>query len=702
MAVIETYSAQIPLQTSRIQQSRVAPEQVMGGIDIVGIGKTVTGFLAEQNQKQKQSDKLELGKTMSQFHLDSEKRLEELSTQHGDKPEFEEIVLKDFDDRLSQVKHSPLVKDEFDLDAQQLRASLQKDAFKYKVNYEREKAISSWQDMTTINTNIVARDPSKLNYVLSRQVESIKDMNLPPDAKNKLIDEASDKIIFAHAQGVAEKTPSVFVNSYNQGKFDNVPNAARLLEVAETNIKRIQAEGTIGSKIMESNFELEIVKSDSPNALNTILSEVDKVEPAIGVIKANDLRIKIEQKMKSIREDYSSVERGKVFFSGEYSINRENQTEVKDFNNAYRMFETSLQDQDISKANTVRADIISKARYVPEDVKGLVESYGRSVKEEQINAVSDLIERVRAKNPNLVKDLGSEDTINRITMIRNLLDSNMTTTEAVKSVDEQLRSITPEKKRMLSQQVNAEFTDTNYFKDNVDNIFNRWFAIDSLSGERENIAAVQADYAAIYKANFMVTGDKNAAAKMAETLIRSDYGESSINDPNVSTYTQIGPLDLGFPDKKNLMKYPPERYFATSLPEGVRSAALRKQLNGAVKFLQDKMDLSIQGEEQVSLDIDPIITKETVRAGKPLYRLSKKNEFGIPVNVLPEGLFITFDDKKLSRNYLKSEVSLKKLSDGPVKYVTPIVRPLAVSGMSEDAFEIVKYKDGKTEVVNGN
>lgn len=406
------------------------------------------------------------------------------------------------------------------------------------------------------------------------------------------------------------------------------------------NLRQAEAIDAARSEEARSNFELQIAQTDDPAALDKMMRDIDLRREAFGgTMYANDLKQKILTKNRAYREKTESATRGSAFLSGTAYLNTENSQSVKDFNAAYdSMVSPRLAQMDAPSRNTLLANVIDRARAVPETLKGDIKAAARSRNVEEVAAAADLIDRVRDINPNMLGDLGSDKELARIDMVRSYRDAGYNEQEAVEKADKIFDPVNASMVTARKQELTAMKMD--YRKAAVAAL-NPSLLYRALPGDQgadfdaptatpAQEMQLSEDYRRAYETQYALTGNEYLAEKHAKSFIKGTYAVTNING------------------RKSIMKYAPENYYAIS---GSRNEWMRAQVLAEARKVTapDKswMPADFNLKEDVLLVPDPYVTPRTAKAGRPVYKLMYRSRSdGTIRDLLGPNQYFSFDPDK--------------------------------------------------------
>lgn len=257
----------------------------------------------------------------------------------------------------------------------------------------------------------------------------------------------------------------------------------------------------------------------------------------------------------------------------------------------------------VSRANAI-TEYVSKVGVMPSSIKGLIRSTTRNGSVEQQAFAADIIGRLAESQPFSLDDMPEKDLSYGI-MVSDSIRSGLTAEEAVDKAQKQFdplkEDIIKSRKEDLSKEkYNAE----SRIKDLMDDsYFFSFFSKPSLEKTPDLSRQAITEYQDIYRQEYLITGDKEAAKKSAGEIFKRTYGVSEISG------------------KSRVVKYPPEKYYNV---KGLPNGWMREQLIEDVHSFDSYKDTK---PEDIVLTPDTITAREAT-SGAPSYIVMIKQKDG--------------------------------------------------------------------------
>ena len=401
-----------------------------------------------------------------------------------------------------------------------------------------------------------------------------------------------------------------------------VDDVVKLKNQAESEIKRREAEAI--SQVAEtraladSRLDLILQKAETPDQFNQAQKEIDTASQALGEKWGNEALLKLEKKREAYIENRGDAARGALFASGQATLNPTNDKDKKAVNAYYKdmIAQPEMAQLEPGERNSAIVDMVSKARFVPETLKGEIEAAGTSQDPQTITQLADLVDKISVTSPQLLHMLGDDTKLKRIDMINDRINAGYDPKEAVKTVDDRLDPRNKAQEEAIETELKTLNKKRDFRMETVNN-FTKITDFHSLRNEpvsQGQIDAATLDYKVAYEDAYRQTRDDGAARKAAQRSL-SLYGRTEINPRSMIT------------------KFPIERYYGI---ENQSSEWIRAQ---AVKDVADiqKNNLSPIASEDLEKNLyivaDPDMTPRSAAEGSPVYRLVYLKD-RVPVDVL--------------------------------------------------------------------
>lgn len=445
------------------------------------------------------------------------------------------------------------------------------------------------------------------------------------------------------------------------GRFDNIlggDGLGRGYSAINQKEKQIDAEFEKRKKeekaVDESRIDLTINAALSPDDLGEVATKIDELEPKYGESWANKYRSKIVASNRQYQEKMENIALGATFATGDNTINPSDKKHKKAFDSYYSAITQSpvYVNAEPQEKNKIVTDILSKANYVPDTLKGELKQASLSYDEETISQAADLIDQISINSPQLLPQLGSEASLNRLNMINDRINAGVKTSDAIKAVDEKLDPRNAPQQETIKEEINKYIKDNNIdFKQKVVDSFETtgdWFAsmagggIDETSiAARNSIDSASIDYRIHWEDAYSQTRDVAQADKKASQAM------------GLWSRTDVNPSPMP-------MKYAPEMYY--SIPN-VPSDWIRKQaVEDVLEFTKGGFTEFSKKELERNLYIvnHPDRTQRTATQGAPEYSIMIMRD-GVPLNILGEGEYWKPDTDKVKKELI--EGSFEKSSE---------------------------------------
>lgn len=179
---------------------------------------------------------LEYSKKLADFQLNITKRQQELQTidfgENADvtatyKAEYERMA-KDFEQQVPRFMRSKFAEDSLQLQNRFVTAGLEDETSRAGL-----RAANAYDEVVKQSINAVSLDPSARDISIKNLQTAASYLNVNPEQRQKVLNDAMDKINGAYVEQLATNNPSSFINAAKKGEFNFVPDVSRYIKYAE-------------------------------------------------------------------------------------------------------------------------------------------------------------------------------------------------------------------------------------------------------------------------------------------------------------------------------------------------------------------------------------------------------------------------------------------------------------------------------------
>lgn len=525
------------------------------------------------------------------------------------------------------------------------------DTIKKSVDNARQSANISPSQYGSIvaNTNLVIDGAAHINPTKRRQLKDVALEEVTVGAALSRIEKGqagaviNNSMKFTYVGDDGKPVTKALRDIVSEDTYNTLKNQA------ESQIKKWEAESqkAIDNKI--SDIDTMIAMAETPEDFVAIQKEVASNAKLFSHKQNNAFKVDLYKKQKQVYDEIGEVQMGSLFGTSQAYLNPENEKAVKAYNKYFnRDVAPQLQDLPQDERNQRIVQIIDNAKVIPDYVKGDVKIAARSRDVNTITAAADMIDRLAAKNPHMLKDFDQKD-LARINMVNSQIAAGLNKDEAMKRVDD---ALAPANAGVYESRENALKDAKLDYRSKALNLFDGWFtsAPDVKSNDIVSRAAIQveADYRTAYETQFKLTGDEAEAERYAANVVNGRYATTEING------------------KKQLMRDAPEKYYG--LPNDDNKWMRDQFVAEAKNRLNDSWTNEGTTVDDVMLVPDPTFTPRTAKMGRPGYRMMLKTQTGEFVNLLKPNELFFFDptDYKQSKIFdARQQQAADPLNDIP-------------------------------------
>lgn len=435
-------------------------------------------------------------------------------------------------------------------------------------------------------------------------------------------------------------------------------NSLRTLEAtAQRQIAEAEAAANASAANNLASVQVAVTMTDDPVQLMNLQKQVETMRPNISPSGYVSTTTAIYNKLDAQRKELQDVTAGSAFVSGTAYLNPQDDKAVKQMNTYYdKAVVPTLAQMSVPERNTYLSNLIDSTKVVPQRLAGDIATASRSRDMETVTAAADLVDRIRASNPNMLRDFKQQD-IARLELVRSLRESGYDDAEAFERADKTLDPANESALKLRKAELAGAKLD---YRANAVAAFTQPFYVRALPGNSGSlqetdtskpsgaqVIQLESDYRRAYESQYQLTGNSDISKKHADSVVRGLYGVTTVNGKN------------------QVMKYAPENFY--SIP-GIKNDWMREQLLDAVNEAtkNSMMAPEFDPKTDVILVPDPNVTPRTAKTGQPAYKLMfiRKHD-GSLGDLLGPNQYFTFEPQKKKKSMIedaRQQVQPKKVS----------------------------------------